>query len=291
MNEHWMTVIGAWGDTLASYGNICKYCRDHNIEKTNIVYYGLHPEVIGFLKQQKYIDKVSHLYLSEPVKTENGLNPKSFFDFLQSMELVVKNFDGWMQATRLKEQIPDLIPTFVGYHYLYEDPHDCNRDFEVKLPSTETDWTSFKQQSYLLFQPYSCQSCSYDMHWEHWMPALEWLVDVVDCKIVVVGTPTSIYFPDFVHPKFSHPKIIDMVGKTKSILDVFHIMEGAKGVITTSNSLSMWSILTKKPALVMCNKVIQKTYFYNWINYPLNRVLCSDATLADFKQEFTKIFN
>jgi hypothetical protein len=280
MEEVWALVAGAWGDSIACYGHICRYAKEHGLEKVNVVYHGLHTEVIPFLKKQKYIGKVSVLALEEPVRTEAGLDPIGFFNFFQSAELLSTNFAGWMRATGLDQQIPNLLPT----HVSRELPTECYRDFELYLPDVKTDWTML-QQPYLLFQPYSCQSCPLHMHWEYWMEALDWVLENTTLGIVLIGNKTSEFDPNFRFPQVNNPRVINLVGQTESLLDVFHIMKGAEGVITTSNSLSMWSIVTKKPALVVCHKLIRTSYFYQWINYPPNHVLNVAINLEDFKKE------
>lgn len=274
--EIWALVAGAWGDSLACYGNICKYVKEHGLDQVNVVYHGLHPEIPTFLKQQKYIGRVSVLSLGE-VRTEKGLDPAGYFNFFQSAELLATNFTGWMRATQLDQQLPGLLPTHVSREW----PLEPYRDFEIYLPGEPARI----EGPFLLFQPYSVQSCPYHMHWEYWMEALAWVLENLDLKVVLVGTPTSDFDTTFAFPTVEHPKLLNLVGKTKSLLDVLHIMGQAECLITTSNSLSMWSILTQKPSLVVCHKAIRQSYFYHWINCEPNHVLAAETSLEQFQQE------
>ena len=280
MNEIWTLVCGAWGDALASYGNICKVLDEKGLQKANVVYYGLDKEVSKFLKHQKRIDKVMRLDISEPLV------------YFKYAGLAAGDFNSWMKITGLNEQIPDLIPTHINRYYNIENPTDCNRDFEVQIPDADPELNLKQYEPYILFQPYSCHSCTFDKHWPHWMEALNWVLENVDGKVVLVGNLTSDFDQTFKFPWIEHPRLVNLVGSTTSMVDVFHLMNNANGVVTTSNALSIWSILTKKPALVVCNQIIKERskYYYNWIHHEPNKVLEPTSTLLEIEKEFRDWF-
>jgi hypothetical protein len=128
------------------------------------------------------------------------------------------------------------------------------------------------------------------MHWPHWLDAIDHVLANSDMNVVVIGQVTSPNDPGFVFPWIEHPKAINLVGQVVNMIDVFHIVNEAKGIVTTSNGLSMWSIIKKKPALVACNQIIRPSaeYYYNWIHHQPNLVLDSNVCLEDFKESFFK---
>lgn len=276
MEETWSLVVGSWGDAFACYGNICKMLKDTGAEKTNVVYFGLNKEVLEFLKIQKGIDKVRHLVISES------------FNFFEYAGMAAGNFPLWMRVTGLVDQIPDLKPTHISRYYNIEHPKECHRDFECVLPPCNVDWsTVLNGEDFILFQPFSCHSCSFDKHWPHWMDALKWSLDYFREKVVLVGQLLSPSDRTFRFPWIEHPNLINLVDQTHNMTDVLHLMGMSKFVVTTSNALSMWSIISNKPAFVCANQIIKERaeYYWHWIHHRPNLVLYPVADLQDFEHE------
>ena len=274
----WTLVNGAWGDTFACYGNICKLLEQRNLQKANVVYYGLDNEIVNFLKNQDKIDKVRILSISDP---------ELFFKYAG---LAASDFPAWMQITGLNKQIPDLIPTHISRYYNIENPTQCNRTFKIQLPTAKNNWVNFYESCgpYILFQPFSCHSCTFDKHWPYWMECLEWSLEKTNKKIVLVGQLTSGSDHRFKFPWIEHPNLINLVGQTDSMIDVFHLMNNCDFCVTTTNALSMYSIIINKPSLVVCNQIIKERslYYYNWIHHLPNSILEADASVREFKDCF-----
>lgn len=274
----WTLVNGAWGDAFACYGNICKLLENRNLEKANVVYYGLDPDIVLFLKSQEKIEKVRVLNISEP---------QLFFKYAG---LAAGDFPAWMQITGLDEEIPDLIPTHINRYYNLENPTECNRTFTIRLPQVKTNWLDFYKShgSYILFQPFSCHSCTFDRHWPYWVQCLEWVLENTNKKIVLVGQLTSGSDHRFKFPWIEHSNLINLVGQLDSMVDIFYLMNYADYCITTSNALSMYSIISDKPSLVVCNQIIKERalYYYNWIHHKPNQVLDANIGLEQFKTSF-----
>ena len=131
MQDIWCLVNGAWGDALACYGNICHYLDEKGLEKANVVFYGLDPDVSDFLKCQDRINKVSSLVISEP---------ELFFKYAG---LAAGDFSAFMKLTGLDQSVPDLVPTHISRYYNIENPDLCHRNFQVKLPETQINWNQF----------------------------------------------------------------------------------------------------------------------------------------------------
>jgi|688.fasta_scaffold55625_5 hypothetical protein len=274
MNEIWTTVHGGWGDSLASYGNICALLREKKLDKANVVFFGMDTEVINFLNAQTCIHKVRHLKITNPT------------EYHKYIVMGVLDFPLFTRMTGLNALYPDLIPTHISHFYQFENQDLCNRDFSVVLPPSKFDWTDIlPHEPFLLMQPFSCHSCKQSQHWPHWIKAIDYVLKNTLLKVVLIGELKSMYDENFLFPWIEHPNLINLVGQTPSMIDVFHIMGKSIASITTSNGLSMWSIVSKKPSLVVCNQIINNTnvkYYYNWINHDPNTLLDTEASFEHF---------
>jgi hypothetical protein len=277
MTDLWTTAHGGWGDCIASYGNIRALLRDKNQNEANVIFFGMDATIVEFLKAQKNIGKVRHLRISDP---------SEYYDYSL---MGILDFPLFTRMTGLHDLYPDLIPTHISHFYQSENQTLCNRDFDVVLPPSKLCWDEIlPQEPFLLLQPYSCYSCKLFEHWPFWFDAIKFVIENSNLKVVLVGELNSIYDTSFQFPWIEHPNLINLVGQTPSMIDVFHIMAKSKGLITTSNGLSIWSIPSNKPSLVVCNKVIHSTpvmYYYNWINHKPNTVMRVESSLSDFVSE------
>ncbi len=272
MNETWNLICGSWSDALVSYNNICKSLDEQNIEKTNIVYYGLDRELSKFIKKQNRVEKMSRLDISEPA---------SFFKYAM---LAKADFSEWMKITELDKHLPNLTSP---------NSYEFDKNVPMVLPDATTDMSAIisSHAPYILVQPFSCYSCTFDKHWPHWVEAVNWMLENIDGKIVMVGQLTSITDPTFKFPWIDHPKLVNLVGQTESMVDVFHLMAGANGLVSTSNSLAIWSLLTNKPALIVSNQIVNdRKYFCEAINQEANTVVSSTIDLAAFEILFRNWF-
>jgi hypothetical protein len=273
MKEIWTTVHGGWGDFIANYGNIRVALEENQADKANVVFYGLDKDIIKFIKAQKYIGEVLHLQISNKA------------DYWRYANMAFSDFLLYKKLTGLDKKIPDLIPTHIT-HFYNNNPHLCNRYFDMVLPTPQFDWTDvLPKEPFIVFQPFSCHSCSYKKHWPYWMDALDFILNLSPFKVVLIGQARSIHDSEFIFPWVEHPNLVNIVGQTPNVIDVMHIMSISLGVITTSNVLSMWSVVSNKPALVVCNQVIKEfaMLYYNWIHHEPNLVLDSDVNLEEFK--------
>lgn len=267
------TVVGAWGDMLAALGNM-SLLRKQGMDDFTVIYYGYDPKIKDFLEIQYGVKEVKHYlpvspdsyYLICAIACATDCSP------LEWLKLVDPNLE--FKGT--------LIPTHVSIG-LHRNPI-CVRDFTCNLP--------YEHQGFdiptILFQPYSVQSSPLDFHWPHWMNALDWLLDkFTKMQVVVCGLKIGkcvngdeVPFPELP----THKRLINMVGQTESMMDVFAIADKAEMIVTTNNCLSMWSLLNGMGATVM-HKKSKYPYYLKWIDCYPNAVLPFEATLEDFQDE------
>lgn len=272
----WALAVGAWGDSICAHGNMCRLIEEIQCGKVNVVYFGLDGNVCDFFKAQPNVNKVSWLKIAIPLVIN------------KYMRLASADFKEWMKVTELDTQLPDLIPTHISDHYEIHNPTDCFRDFSVNLPPMIGSWSNLLKDPYILFQPYSVQSCEYAHHWPHWREALEWMMNHTDLKIVMAGElPPKDTEPPHWFP-YVEKQVINIVGQTNCMTDLLHIASGAKAIVSTNNALSIWSILKNIPSIICCTKIIKERskYYYNWINHAPNQLVDWNADLKVFKEQF-----
>lgn len=273
MDNVYITVIGAWGDALAALGNASLLQRA-NIQEYKVIYFGFDRNIKTFLKWQPGVQSVIH------VPPKNWEHYEKVCLLACCTENV--NHTHWLPLLDLKID-GIVIQTHITDYLQRENPEYCVRDFECVL---ERSFPKFRKPT-LLFQPYSVQSSTFQEHWPHWMEALDWILEETEWDVVVAGA-RYVYSPvgesNFVFPELpEHERLTVMVGKTQSMTDVFALADACQGIVTTNNCLSMWSVITDKPALVVHTKR-EYPYFHNWIDYGRNKVLPFGTSLEEFKR-------
>ena len=270
------SIVGAWGDMFASYAHLSLISRLTPLEKFNIIYYGYDPHIKTFLELQNNINSVIHIKPKNKEEYEDIAKESGNTESKEWLSKIVPDIDA-------KQIIPTHLNSFPKLQGIYI------RNFEYNLPETSLEIP----ENSILFNPYSMQSVPLRGHWRFIPDALEWLIENTDYNIILIGQEKyhHVLYGDTEFPLYiSHPKVTNLVGKT-SMLDVLAIAQKCKAIITTSNSLSMWSIISNKPCIVMLNSMLddpQKDtsvyYFKEWINCPPNKLLSNRASLEDFEK-------
>jgi hypothetical protein len=268
------TSLGAWGDMFVCYANIWLLTNRIN-RKVSVLHYGTDPEVAKFLEYQDNI---------EEVRFESPENEDEYQAVIKEAKMgkewakrIFKE-DGFVFATHLDAE---MILNFM-----------IARRFEYRLPVQNPPMA----QKTILINPFSFQSCLPQSHWP-WIPeAVQYLIDKTDWNFILVGldktrySGTNEYF-DFPLEIEDHPRVLNLVGKTKSMLEVLALAEQCEGIVTTSNALSMWSIISNKPALVWAHKKLTNPivpgheYYKEWIQAEPNQIIWWGQPLDDFKKE------
>lgn len=266
-----------WGDMFVDYANICKLNR-----KVNVVFYGYDKTIIQFLKHQDNIEEVYQIepdnaidYLKAPIALKQKENIKALFE-QNSLNI---NFDKFiMMHTERLETI--------------------SREIKFNLPKSDIKIT----KPSLLFNPYSIQSLTYENHCPLIPEIFTWLIESTKWNIVLIGQEfyNHVYFGKLPFPlKIKNENEVsnlqNLVGKTKSMIDVFNIAKQCEGIITTSNNLSMWSVITNKPAIILLNDLMSNPkdrkavqFYKNWIDQKPNTLLNYDCNPQQFMETFAK---
>lgn len=273
----WTTAFGAWGDVIASCGNIIKLLREEGVSSCSVIYFGLDDDIVTFLEHQDFIDEVCHINLGGEYLYD-ALLYQAQYDFSRWLSLV--GLDHLSDVPIRTHVTPELVIS-----------NDCFRDFDLKLPCF-TNWHEALPKSFLLFQPYSIQSNTEGTHWPYWMESLEWILNNTNFDIVMVGRDNVPGSPDrkFSIPIFESSRVINLVNKTPSMMDVFKIASLSELVVSTANALPIWCIIKNISALVVYNSIIKDKapYFYNWYKSEPIVTLEFDANMDDFSVVFNE---
>lgn len=270
---------GGWGDMFVSYANMCQLnC------KFNVIHSGQDKYISKFLEYQDNVEKIIHIpYIPKKNIKENAL---------EADEINRCGNKEW-----IKKIIDVDTANFVLTHADFDQKKNLKiiRKFKYKLPESK-----FKVKPHtLLFNPYSIQSLTLDNHCPLLPEIFAWLVNT-GWNILLIGQKTydHLYFGEKPFPLKIHGDADNwenLVGKTESMIDVFNIAKQCDGIITTSNCLSMWSIISNKSALVVLNNVLSNpkdhvplNFYKMWITHEPNTLINYDCTPNQFMETFKK---
>jgi len=267
---------GGWGDVFIDYAHICQ-SRDI----FNVLFYGYDKYIPKFLMHQDNISEVYHII------------PKTPKDYSDGMIRSIQEPEKW--SKELKSQCPQIE----GELSTVQGRLDKNtRKIGLNYPISK-----FKvDKPSLLFNPYSIQSLMFSDHCPLLPEIFVWLIDQTKWNIILTGQKTFNHsylgeqpFPLKITDEDEVDNFQNLVGETESMVDVFHIASQCEGIITTSNCLSLWSIMTNKPALVVMNKHLSNpgdrkafNFHRNWIEHEPNTLVDYNCTPNEFMETFKK---
>ncbi len=100
----------------------------------------------------------------------------------------------------------------------------------------------------VLVHAYSDSSTVHYDHWQGWPEAVRWLTN--RAPVILTGRTWP-------HEWGRRPAVaLDLIGRCDSNEQVLALASRCGRIVTTSNSLSMWSTIARIPALVMLNRVL-----------------------------------
>ena len=278
--DYWTFIFGKWGDAIGYYGHLHDAAQEMGLEKVNIVYFGFFPEIVEFLKDQKYVgDAVV-------------MQPNDFQTFKQ----VARN----VRSTNIQEWLPNFGLDFIDQTKVLPTVH-LDEMFiktgklhrvKVRIPEKQlSSWGSIinsfsNGRKVIMVNPYSdlLVSLNYELnqvasyHWDYWLDFVYWLMDE-KIPMVLTGMKNHLLL------EVRGENILNLVGKTPTMVDVYAIAKNCKGIISTTNSLPMFSLLENIPALIIKNKNISG-YFDAYIAEKNNEIVPVNYSLEQVKNKF-----
>ena len=267
-------VTSHWGDVMATLCHIKAALDARGQQECDVLYWGKRTEIASFIADQPF---VSSVYVS----TEHY----NYQAFLQCT---------WLRSlprTTIQQMLPKWAEFDRGTAYIDALPHVVqDRQFRYKpFPFTLRNlaWSQLleKVQSVLptveentvLLHPFSTWSSGVDDHWPHWREGIEWLLENTDRHYVLTGlVPVDI----------RHPRLTNLVGKLSCNEENLALSVFFPKVMTTSNSVSIFTACHAKAALVMANGQTSRdpwNPYRRLIDREPHTFLTNQASVADFQ--------
>lgn len=249
----WVTVVGAWGDTLITTGEILHLLKERSQESVGVIYYGQDPAIPAFLISQPWCSRVFPV-----IEPDDSL----YWESLRSMPW--RPLHSWLPARLENIDSETIAYTHLKFGRLGEhEPHIWHG---AELPQSVVMWAKeFRLATgpFRLLHAVSTQSSSWESHWPHWPEAIEWLLESTPYTYVLTGWKSDL--------EHSHSNLIDLRGETETMTHVLALAEESQGIIATSNSLGYWSIIQGLPAVIACNELVSSPagdLFHRWLSRP-----------------------
>jgi hypothetical protein len=302
----WFLSLGNWGDMFAAAGNVLAH--DEFRPPARIVHYGLDPHIPLFLRSQPWVGEV---YWQRPSCASE------YRQVVQALcERPPPRHDFDLAAATIWPERRELRCTHVSL--ACKRSPVINRWSCPALPRDALQWAGGlpwdRQTLNILLHPYSLALTRREQHWPHWQPAIAWLLRQTPYRYYLTGVSPEGFFEfdrltatrrgavggvsrrRFALPCGSRlklndsPRLVNLSNQTASQLEVLALALRCDGIITTSNNLSMWSVMTGTPALVCLTSVLRRRedYFRRWIEHPPNVLLERSHSLAHFKRRFER---
>ncbi len=275
----WATVAGAWGDVFCCVGNILEMMRDKEIENIGIIFYGRDPKIADWLHAQKWCREV--VSIIQPDKNE--------MTCVYGRLCQCKPEHGRIMFHELIAQRGLTIGGEIAFTQMClaevrQPKYWCG----ASLPMDAHAWADSVRPrgDFLLVNPLSIASNTMADHWPYWgrsEGAIAWLLGVTKCTIVLVGEQ-EIPWPE-------HPLLVNLTGRSRTMMDVLALAERSAGIITTGNNLGIYAPIAGIPAVVVIARTAPRgTFYHRWYEHPENAIVEFESPLSDFQTLVTDKF-
>lgn len=253
--------MGAWGDSFVAYGNLRAAREKAKVESVGIVHYGFDSAIADFLRLQAGVGAVEH------VRPVDMAAYRFWLHKMSEPGVPLSEYAGeLLRGTGVR---PEQVCRTHVYNLTVKQP--VHRWHDPVLPVGATAWAkAFTERMcegrpFLMLHPISTQSSPIDGHWPWWKQAIEWLTEEVAPKFGIKLLWTGQEAPFEVRS----PQIVNALGLTRSMMDVFALQRLARLTIATSNGVAHWAVMDKTPAVICCNNHMlpeERHIFKEWIS-------------------------
>jgi SAM-dependent methyltransferase len=270
----WGVAIGAWGDSLAACGNALEVLRQTGRQQIGMLYYGFYPEVREFLEAQPWCREAIHVR-----PTERAAYDRMVVVSCQS----AAEREAWLPVLLAGTGVDPEEVALTHVDYSLQIAPVIHHWGPAALPARARRWAAEHLppggEKPVLLHPVSTQSNREEQHWPLWKEAIEWLLEETEYSFLLTGHGWE-------GARFGrHPRLVNLVNQTPSMLEVLALAERSRLVISTANCLSMWSLIQGLPAVVALNAGINE-YFHQWIDAAPNRLVPRTARLSSFQAAY-----
>jgi hypothetical protein len=271
----WAVVTAHWGDVICSLANL-KVALDRLGQRScNVLYWGSHPEIVGFIEQQQFVDQV--LYST----SKEGYRTFSYAVWLRTFPLdVVRNLLPRVDGFDAEDAYVECLITAAPDMQCRIEPV-----FSPSLSPQSVEWSSqFLYDTFgddlsnvVLLHPSSTWSSCAEDHHSVWPSAIDWLLNSTGYTYLLTGLNAI---------DIDHPRLVNAVGRLPTNQENLGLVELLPRVVTTNNSVSIYATAIGKPSLVLSNRgacANQWNPYRRFFDRPPNEFLPFDSTLDDFQ--------
>lgn len=264
----WGTAAGAWGDVLACLGEFRNYPQ-----RGGMIVYGRDPKIADFVSMQAGVEAVHFVEALEDGEYRNICCDSAASDDW-------KWEWSFLPHIRRCKVIPTHLRPAVTRANHVNRWHGGRLDFNSHAIANEVILhNNLESKPFIVLQPYSTQSSEADTHWQHWEEAIEILLRCTPYQYVLIGQGYEI--------GIENPKLTNLIDKMPDMMTVYALAERASGVVSTCNSLAMWSVINQIPTVVCANEALhQARFFWKWIDCEPVTLLPVTANTFDFMRAF-----
>ncbi len=277
--------VGNWGDMFAALGNIEAHPSASGF--VNVIHYGPDPDIEHFIAAQTNVFAVRH----EAARSDYREVVSALCDRPMTGE---RYRNALRRATPSDVAIHDVIPTHVNVEYRQQP---VNRWGGATIPAfipaqLKRFGPRLAQRAAtlrFLLNPFSLATTPLAQHWPHWELAVRWLLRETPHEFVIVGRTDVVGDARLGWvAAAAGERVINLVNQTRSMLEVLALAQSCDGIITTSNSLSMWTVMQGIPGLIALNRVMDdpEYYFRRWIEEARNTIVGHRSDLRQFQGAF-----
>ena len=283
-NPNWAFAIGNWGDTLAAIGTTEAVLRNSGRAQIGMIHFGPDPAISRFLAAQPWC------------REARWIEPESYQHYIQVVSAACDPkapVEEWMPALFQPYGIDWRTVAATQLQWRSYDPEIFNRPRDLVLEpearqraaELRASIAGAKERVYML-HPRSTDSCKWQGHWfyRRLNAAVEFLLENTPHTYVLTGRGWE--------NSLQHPRVVDLVNRQESMIDVWALAERCDGMITTSNSLSMWSVTQEIPTVVCQNKGYgdPNSLFWRWTAQYPNMIVRYHDDLNAFRVRCRDLF-
>lgn len=268
----WVVALGHYGDCIATLGNLQQILRETSGESAGVLYYGSLPGAAEFLARQAGVREVRSVIEADAVLYRRTAERACNYTVSPA---------AWLPGLARRAELDPCEIQLCHPRSLETAP--VYRPGRLELSPEAREWAASVLPvagEAILIQPFSTASCPLGEHWPHWRKALSWMLRRPTAPLVLCGLGSLADWLDG-----ATYRVLDLTGKTPTMEHLLALTERCRGLVSTTNSLSMWSITQGIPGVFCCNRQIRNPawYFRRWIEAPPNRIVDYRDGLEAFK--------
>jgi hypothetical protein len=278
----WLTAFGHWGDVFCCCGMMKEFLRQTGQERVNVLYVGPDMAIPAWLREQEFVESVIALNSGKEgyekfwgATTNPGGSVKSWLPILWDADSPLPQKDDFTQ-THINYAWWETVGGMPAQVW-----HGGKLPVEAHIAMDELlqEVLPIRGGKVYHIHPVSTWSELAGNHWTHWLAAMEWLVEKTPHTYLLTGLEKMEFLP-------KSPRLINLIGKTATNMEVLALSDFCDGVISTPNSIALWSVIKGQKCLCVGNKATQfiSSYYRRFLEKGERLTYCNvDTPLSRFQ--------